>query len=216
MLLSLRILGSAALMAVAASCKQLILNFDDLAISNDNGCGNFTFGEFSVYHDIAVSDAFGTSTVFNATKTPSCNSVLDEDISLALFGRAPSPSNALFISALLDAQIVASAVGSVDITLVNEASFDILPVFSQAERNSSNVTVEVFTLFSNFADVEIRHGFTFHTATDGWGPYHVSVSSNGVEYRFLEVDVVLPDEDSQQGGLSPAFFLDNLVLESTE
>ncbi|QYT02144.1 hypothetical protein H0G86_009151 [Trichoderma simmonsii] len=211
--LSLRILGSAALMAVAASCKQLILNFDDLAISNDNGCGNFTFGEFSVYHDIAVSDAFGTSRVFNATKTPSCNSVLDEDISLALFGRAPSPSNALFISALLDAQIVTA---NPNTTLVNEASFDILPVFSEAERNSSNVTVEVFTLFSDFADVEIRHGFTFHTATDGWGPYHVSVSSNGVEYRFLEVDVVLPDEDPQQGGLSPAFFVDNLVLESTE
>ncbi|KKP07317.1 hypothetical protein THAR02_00514, partial [Trichoderma harzianum] len=78
--LSLRILGSAALMAVAASCKQLILNFDDLTISNDNGCGNFTFGEFSVYHDIAVSDAFGTSSVFNATKTPSCNSIEDVTI----------------------------------------------------------------------------------------------------------------------------------------
>ncbi|KAL6816311.1 hypothetical protein V8C40DRAFT_269676 [Trichoderma camerunense] len=200
-------------MAVAASCKQLILNFDDLAISNDNGCGNFTFGEFLVYHDIAVSDAFGTSRVFNATKTPSCNSIEDEDISLALFGRAPSPPNALLISATLDAQIVA---GAVNITLINEASFDILPVFSAAERNSSNVTVEVFTLFSDFAGVEIRHGFEFHTATDGWGPYHVSVSSNGVEYRFLEVDVVLPDEDSQRGGLSPAFFVDNLILESTE
>ncbi|KAJ4854921.1 uncharacterized protein T069G_10479 [Trichoderma breve] len=213
MLLSVRILGSAALMAVTASCKQLILNFDDIAISNDNGCGNFTFGEFSVYHDIAVSDAFGTSRVFNATKTPSCNSVLDEDISLALFGRAPSPSNALFISALLDAQIVAA---NVNTTLVNEASFDILPVFSAAERNSSDVTVRIFTLFSDFGSVDIRNTFEFHTATDGWGPYHVNVSSNGVEYRFLEVDVVLPDEDSQRGGLSPAFFVDNLVLESTE
>lgn len=84
------------------------------------------------------------------------------------------------------------------------------------KRNSGNVTVRVSTLFSDFAAVDISHAFDFHTATDGWGPYHVSTTSNGVEYQFLEVDVVLPDEGTQAGGRLPAFFVDSLVLESTE
>ncbi|KAK4085088.1 uncharacterized protein Triagg1_78 [Trichoderma aggressivum f. europaeum] len=212
MLFSLRILSSAALMAVAAYCKQLILNFDDIAISNDNGCANSTLDAFTTYHDILVSDAFGTARVLNATKTPACNSFIDEKTSLALFGRASSPSNVLFISAMLDAQIFAG----IGVSLINEASFDIWPVFTDAERNSSNVTVRVSTLFSDFGNVDISHAFDFHTATDGWGPYHVSATSNGVEYQFLEVDVVLPDEDTQQGGKLPAFFVDSLVLESTD
>ncbi|KAL6818343.1 hypothetical protein GGI42DRAFT_309820 [Trichoderma sp. SZMC 28013] len=212
MVVSLRILSSAVLMAVAASCKQLILNFDDIAISNDQGCANSTLDAFTTYHETLVSDAFGTARVFNATKTPACSSIIDEKTSLALFDRASSPSNVLFLSAMLDAQIFAG----IGVSLVNEASFDIWPVFTDDERNSGNVTVRVSTLFSDFAAVDISHAFDFHTATDGWGPYHVSTTSNGVEYQFLEVDVVLPDEGTQAGGRLPAFFVDSLVLESTE
>ncbi|KAL7952738.1 hypothetical protein V8C34DRAFT_100262 [Trichoderma compactum] len=79
------------------------------------------------------------------------------------------------------------------------------------KRNSSNVTVRVSTLFSNFGAVNISHRFDFHAATDGWGSYHVSTTSNSVEHQFLEVDVVHPDEETQTGGKLSAFFVDSLV-----
>ncbi|UKZ50451.1 hypothetical protein TrVGV298_004714, partial [Trichoderma virens] len=76
MTLSLRALGSAALLAITASCKQLVLNFDDIAISNDHGCANSTLDATIVYHEIAVSNSFFTASVFNATKTAACSYVI--------------------------------------------------------------------------------------------------------------------------------------------
>ncbi|KAL6694011.1 hypothetical protein J3F84DRAFT_395751 [Trichoderma pleuroticola] len=148
---------------------------------------------------VAVSDTFSAVSVFNATKTPACNSLIDENTSLAFFGRATSPSNVVLVKGVFDVQYNGG-----NITFINEASFDVWPVFTDAERQSSNQTVRITTLQTDFAAVDINNTFDFHTATDGWGPYHVSATSNGVNYLHQPVRFF------------PTFFVDSLVMESTE
>ncbi|KAF3054661.1 hypothetical protein CFAM422_013367 [Trichoderma lentiforme] len=208
----LRTLSSAILLALVASGKQIILNFDDIAVSNDHGCANSTLIDTAPYHGIAIPGL-----VLNATKTPACSSLLDEEMSVALFGRATSPTNVLFSQGTLDAQIIFDISVKFE-ALINEASFDILPVFTNTELNSSNVTVIVNTLQSDFGNVNVENQFQFHTGTDGLGPYHISVSSNGAEYQFLEISVTIPSGNTSLPGQSrsSAFFVDSLVLENID
>ncbi|KAL7907582.1 hypothetical protein GGI35DRAFT_486652 [Trichoderma velutinum] len=211
-MLFLRTLGSAVLLGTIASSKQIILNFDDIVISNDDGCVNSTLIDTSPYHGIAIPGL-----VLNATKTPACSSVLDEEMSVALFGQATSPTNVLFVPGTLDAQIIFDISVKFE-ALINEASFDIWPVFTNTERNSSNVTVIVSTLQSDFGNVNVENQFQFHTGTGGLGPYHINVSSNGAEYQFLEVTVAIPSGNTSPPRQSrfPSFFVDSLILENID
>ncbi|KAL6691397.1 hypothetical protein J3F84DRAFT_397711 [Trichoderma pleuroticola] len=158
-MLLLRTLSSAVVLALAASSKRIILS------------------------GIAIPGV-----VLNATKTPACSSVLDEEMSI-----------------IFDISVKFEA-------LINEATFDIWPL------NTSNVTVIVSTLQSDFGNVNVENQFQFHTGTDGLGPYHINVSSNGAKYQFLEVSVRIPSGNTSlpRQSRSSAFFLDSLVLENID
>lgn len=67
-------------------------------------------------------------------------------MSVALFGRATSPTNVLFAQGTLDAQIIFDISVKFE-ALINEATFDILPVFTETEVNKS------LRLRSNYANL---------------------------------------------------------------
>lgn len=67
-------------------------------------------------------------------------------MSVALFGRATSPTNVLFSQGTLDAQIIFDISVKFE-ALINEASFDILPVFTNTEVNKT------LRLGSNYANL---------------------------------------------------------------
>lgn len=56
-------------------------------------------------------------------------------MSVALFGRATSPTNVLFAQGTLDAQIIFDISVKFE-ALINEAIFDIWPVFTNPEVNN--------------------------------------------------------------------------------
>lgn len=78
--------------------------------------------------------------------------------------------------------------------------------------NKDNI-ITFDTLISDFANVSVEKQFTFHTATDGFGPYHI-VAPNTANYIFFEIDagVGIPGESFRH----PAVFVDNVRLETTE
>lgn len=68
------------------------------------------------------------------------------------------------------------------------------------------------TLISDFGSLDVRKTFNFHTATDGFGPYHIH-APNTERYFFFEVEagVGIPGESSFR---HPTVFVDNVELES--
>ncbi|KAK5988124.1 hypothetical protein PT974_12264 [Cladobotryum mycophilum] len=209
--LSLRALGAAALMAASASAKILNLNFEDLAISNEQNCGNVTLTNGGdAYHGVWVSSSFfGHVTVFNTTETAACSrKKADAGRLVSPFGYASSaPNVALTYTNEIEFQVAGGG------SLINKASFDIAMQFTHQEIAQNNWTVEVNTLQSNFGDVDHREKFTFSLAKDGPGPWHVATKTDAPSYQFLEVSADIVGAVPTR---YPSIYVDNVVLENTE
>lgn len=161
--------------------------------------------------------------VLNTTKTAKCST---SNIGLFDQKRATSGPNVLVgNSGELDFQIFSD-----NDMLINDASFDISLQFTAAEvsaiensiprmaltfsqrANKDNI-VTVNTLQADFAVFSVEKQFTFHTAKDGFGPYHI-VAPNTGKYIFLTVEasVGVPSTASFR---KPAVFVDGVNLETT-
>lgn len=78
--------------------------------------------------------------------------------------------------------------------------------------NKDNI-ITFDTLISDFNALDVEKRFTFHTVTDGFGPYHI-VAPNTANYIFFQVEagVGVPGKSFRH----PAVFVDNVSLETTE
>ncbi|KAJ2977807.1 hypothetical protein NQ176_g4164 [Zarea fungicola] len=201
-------LSAVALWAACVHGKKLYLDFEDLPASNAQGCGANSVSVNAAYHDLAISNNFGDLPVrvLNTTKTAKCSTS-----SIGLFDqkRATSGPNVLVgNSGELDFQIFSD-----NDMLINDASFDISFQFTAAERANKDNIVTVNTLQADFAVFSVEKQFTFHTAKDGFGPYHI-VAPNTGKYVFLTVEgsVGVPGTASFR---KPTVFMDSVSLETT-
>lgn len=70
------------------------------------------------------------------------------------------------------------------------------------------------TTTTDFVDIETKE-FHFHTASDGFGPYHVIVPTSK-HYLQLEVSSEILPADKHVAPRFPSFFIDTVAVETTE
>jgi uncharacterized metal-binding protein len=157
---------------------------------------------------------------------------MPDHLRISPFGLATSGTNVAFSGTYM----VIALHNAATERLVNNASFDVGPLWrtTQDVRGRSilhvvsttgsncvsqmmaqrNVTIQIQTVMGDFGLVELDHRntFTFHTADDGLGPYHIVVP-NSDPYIYLQIDwrVDNADLDTCCAGIS----VDSVALEKT-
>ncbi|KAJ2983705.1 hypothetical protein NQ176_g504 [Zarea fungicola] len=206
-------LASVTLLAAIASAKSISLNFDDIQISNTKSCGKAELGPFlPAYHGTLPADNIsGNLVLYNTTATAACNAKKNDAVHLFDQKRATSGSNVAFAeSGAFYFQIADESE-----KFVNDVYFDISVVFTKEEASwkaKADNVINIEAEIADFSSLDNKKTFTFHTAKDGFGPYHVHVP-NTEKYIFLHVDtsIGVSGTSSQR---HPTAFIDSVRLES--
>ncbi|KAH8893956.1 hypothetical protein GQ53DRAFT_805367 [Thozetella sp. PMI_491] len=187
----------------------LVLNFDDVSISNEASCGSsvLTFGQHG-YHGIFVSSGFSERvTILNTTKTAACSSSSDEPNGLSPFGFATSAPNVAAVpNGLIEFQTDVEP-NTPTVAFVGNATLSVSFGLTQAQVDA-NITITLMTLFTDFANVFEQQTFTFFAA-NGLGPYEVEVANNDVAL-LLEVETLM----SEPGPFEQFIYIDNVTFET--
>ncbi|CEJ87232.1 hypothetical protein VHEMI04346 [[Torrubiella] hemipterigena] len=207
--ISRTVAAATTLLAGAVSAKSISLTFDELNISNEQSCGKVELSNTVGYHGVFPSSAFFANVeVYNTTATPACHRNAHDEVGVFDQKRATSGSNVAY-----------GRIGSVDFQvsdanafLTGDASLDVSVVFTKAELANKDNLVTFDTLISDFGALDVRKTFSFHTAKDGFGPYHIH-APNTAKYEFFEVEagVGVAGESSFR---HPTIFVDNVQLET--
>ncbi|KAH8804497.1 hypothetical protein F5884DRAFT_859130 [Xylogone sp. PMI_703] len=197
-----------SLLSITHAQRDQIVQWDDVQVSNEDGCGQFVFSGVDIYQGIFVSSEFGQLPILNTTVTDACTPYNANDTTVfSPFGFATSKPNVAAVNGLpLDLQIVDAN----NFNLVGSASFSIGAQLDESELHNSNLTVQVGTLATDFNIVNQESTFTFTPATDGPGPYKIEID-NLEPYILFEVTADLLNGRSLVRHLT--FFTDDVVLE---
>ncbi|KIM97506.1 hypothetical protein OIDMADRAFT_58114 [Oidiodendron maius Zn] len=196
-------------LAQAQGTTQLVLDFDDIDVSNEQSCGT---AKPDVYKGVSITSVTPDSIVLNTTQTAECASSANEAGQASPFGFASSPPNVLYSdTGDFFFQILT------DSTFINGTSFTIGLNLSEnqlAEAAAGNLVITIQALISDFGNFDFTQTYNFDPATDGLGPYALTVdNANNTPYLFLEVTAEALTQKPFSAQFVPAI-IDSIVFET--